>query len=96
MILEIYTDKDVSPMDRNKCLNNIESPQFGKYTTIYNFFVVYKDISFAIVEAICSTLQHVRSPVPKYKFECKHNGPRHSDFEEYTITCMQCGKKLEG
>lgn len=56
MILEIYTDSDVSKQDKHKCKGDYYSDEFGQYTIIGHYYVVYKFVSRNTVENVIKIL----------------------------------------
>lgn len=59
MILEIYTEKEVSKIDRERCYQGFTHNQFGTYTIIGPFYIVYKDILHSRVYKICEDILNV-------------------------------------
>jgi len=56
MKLEIYTEDEVSIIDKTRCILGFNHKEFGTYTTIGPFYVVYKNIQIAEILEICNIL----------------------------------------
>jgi len=56
MLIEIYTENEVSPIDKRNCLENNTNHRMVKYTTIGSLYVIYKDVKASIVMEMCNLI----------------------------------------
>lgn len=56
MLIEIYTENEVSPIDKRHCLENNINHRGVRYTTVGPLFVIYKDVQTSTVVTMCNLI----------------------------------------
>lgn len=55
MKIELYSEKEVSKIDKARCIQGFRSHEFGSYTILNGMYVVYKGIPLSTVLIITNS-----------------------------------------